>query len=128
MSIIIDVREAGINCFFFSTENEVNKIMSKRHDNTSRASEFICLRCLSKNQVGDKIRRPNMREKDHVKNLCCLCTKLQMRTKNLEVRWCDDFDERMEYAKKIKSKYYDENNELLPEWKTENMYVGKVVD
>ena len=36
--------------------------MSKRHDNTSRASEFICLRCLSKNQVGDKIRRPNMRE------------------------------------------------------------------
>ena len=102
--------------------------MCKRHDNTNRASEFICLRCLSKNQVGDKIRRPNMREKDHVKNLCCLCTKLQMRTKNLEVRWCDDFDARMEYAKKIKSKYYDENNELLPEWQTENMYVGKVVD
>lgn len=68
--------------------------MCKRHDNTNRSSEFICLRCLSKNQVGDKIRRPNMREKDHVKNLCCLCTKLQMRTKNLEVRWCDDFDER----------------------------------
>lgn len=63
--------------------------------------------------------------KDHIKNLCCLCTKLQMRTKNLEVRWCDDFDEKMEYAKKIKSKYYDENNELLPEWQTENMYVGK---
>ena len=72
--------------------------MCKRHDNTDRSSEFICLRCLSKNQVGDKMRRPNMREKDHVKNLCCLCTKLQMRTKNLEVRWCDDFDERMEYA------------------------------
>ena len=52
--------------------------MSKRHDNTNRSSEFICLRCLSKNQVGDKMRRPNMREKDHVKNLCCLCTKLQM--------------------------------------------------
>lgn len=90
--------------------------MCKRHDNTNRSSEFICLRCLSKNQVGDKMRRPNMREKDHVKNLCCLCTKLQMRTKNLEVRWCDDFDERMEYAKKIKPRYYDENNELLPEW------------
>ena len=91
--------------------------MCKRHDNTNRSSEFICLRCLSKNQVGDKMRRPNMREKDHI--------KLQMRTKNLEVRWCDDFDERMEYAKKIKSKYYDENNELLPEWQTENMYVEK---
>ena len=59
--------------------------MCKRNDNTDRSSEFICLRCLKKNQVGDKIRRPNMREKDHVKNLCCLCTKLQMRTKNLEV-------------------------------------------
>lgn len=75
--------------------------MCKRHDNTNRSSEFICLRCLNKNQVGDKMRRPNMREKDHVKNLCCLCTKLQMRTKNLEVRWCDDFDERMEYARKL---------------------------
>ena len=41
--------------------------MCKRHDNTNRSSEFICLRCLSKNQVGDKMRRPNMREKDHVK-------------------------------------------------------------
>lgn len=75
--------------------------------------------------VGDKMRRPNMREKDHIKNLCCLCTKLQMRTKNLEVRWCNDFDERMEYAKKIKPRYYDENNELLPKWQTENMYIGK---
>ena len=37
--------------------------MCKRHDNTNRSSEFICLRCLSKNQVGDKMRRPNMREK-----------------------------------------------------------------
>lgn len=96
--------------------------MCKRHDNTNRSSEFICLRCLSKNQVGDKMRRPNMREKDHVKNLFCLCTKLQMRTKNLEVRWCDDFEERMEYAKKIKPRYYDENNELLLEWQTENIY------
>ena len=101
--------------------------MCKRHDNTNRSSEFICLRCLSKNQVGDKMRRPNMREKDHVKNLWCLCTKLQMRTKNLEVRWCDDFDERMEYAKKIKSKYYDKNNELLPKWQTENMYIEREV-
>lgn len=52
--------------------------MSKRHDNTSRASEFICLRCLSKNQVGDKIRRPNMRENYPeiditVDASCCAC-------------------------------------------------------
>lgn len=62
-------------CFFFVAKNEVIN-MCKRHDNTNKSSEFICLRCLSKNQVGDKMRRPNMREKDHVKNLCCLCTKL----------------------------------------------------
>lgn len=37
--------------------------MSKRHDNTNRSSEFICLRCLSKNQVGDKMRRQNMRKR-----------------------------------------------------------------
>ena len=37
--------------------------MCKRHDNTNRSSEFICLRCLNKNQVGDKMCRPNMREK-----------------------------------------------------------------
>lgn len=101
--------------------------MSKKYDNTKKSSQFICLRCLKKNQVGDKMRRPNMRKKNHVKNLFCLCTHLEERTKNLEVRWNDDFDERMRYAKKIRSKYYDKNNELLPEWKTENMYVGKVV-
>lgn len=83
---------------------------------------------MKRNQVGDKMKRPKTREKDHVKNLLCLCTHLQMRTKNLEVRWCDDFEERMEYAKKIKSKYYNKNNELLHKWKTENMYVGKVVN
>lgn len=48
-----------------------------------------------------------------------------MRTKNLEVRWCDDFSERMKWAKEIKPTYYDENDELLPEWKTENMYIRK---
>lgn len=48
-----------------------------------------------------------------------------MRTKNLEVRWCDDFSERMKRAKEMKPTYYDENDELLPEWKTENMYIRK---
>lgn len=50
-----------------------------------------------------------------------------MRTKNLEVRWCDDFSERMERAREMKPTYYDDNNELLDEWKTENMYIRKVV-
>lgn len=48
-----------------------------------------------------------------------------MRTKNLEVRWCDDFSESMKRAKEMKPTYYDENDELLSEWKTENMYIRK---
>lgn len=48
-----------------------------------------------------------------------------MKTKNLEVRWCDDFSERMERAREMKSTYYDDNNELLDEWQTENMYIRK---
>lgn len=51
-----------------------------------------------------------------------------MKTKNLEVRWCDDFSERMERAREMRSTYYDDHNELLDEWKTENMYIGRVAD
>lgn len=102
--------------------------MCKRNGHPKRSSKFICLRCLKENRVGDGIPRPNTKEKDHVKDIICLCTHLKMKTKNLEVRWCDDFDECMERARKIKTKYYDENNELLPEWKTENMYIRKVAD
>lgn len=65
------------------------------------------------------------KEKGHIKNLACLCVGLQMKTKNLEVRWCDDFSERMERAREMKSTYYYDNNELLDEWKTENMYIRK---
>lgn len=50
-----------------------------------------------------------------------------MKTKNLEVRWCDDMVERMKKAKQLKPKYYDKNNELLPKWQTENMYVEREV-
>ena len=99
--------------------------MCKRNGHPERSSQFICLRCLKENKVGDGIPRPNTKEKDHIKDIICLCTHLGMKTKNLEVRWCDNFDERMKYAKKIKSKYYDKNNNLLVEWQTENMYTRK---
>lgn len=102
--------------------------MCKRNGNPKHNSRFICLHCLQENKVGAGISRPKTKEKNHVKNLTCLCVGLQMRTKNLEVRWCDDFSERMEQAKEMKSTYYDGNNELLDEWKTENMYIRKVVD
>ncbi|RHP24422.1 hypothetical protein DWZ63_10740 [Clostridium sp. AF34-13] len=102
--------------------------MCKRNGHPERSSKFICLRCLRENQVGSGIPRSNTKEKDHVKDIICLCTHLEMKTKNLEVRWCDDMGERMRRAMQLKSKYYDENNELLPEWQTENMYVEREVD
>lgn len=101
--------------------------MCKRNGNPKHNSRFICLRCLQENKVGAGISRPKTKEKNHVKNLACLCVGLQMKTKNLEVRWCDDLSEQMERARKIKPTYYDDNNELLDEWKTENMYIRKVV-
>lgn len=94
--------------------------MYKRKGSPKRSSRFICLRCLKENYVGSGISRPNTKEKDHKKDLCCMCTNFEVKTKNLEVRWKDNFDERMEYAKKIRSEYYDENDELLPKWKEES--------
>lgn len=102
--------------------------MCKINRNPKHNSRFICLRCLQENKVGAGIPRPKTKEKDHIKNLTCLCVGLQMKTKNLEVRWCDDFSERMERAREMKSTYYDDHNELLDEWKTENMYIGRVAD
>lgn len=99
--------------------------MCKRNGNPKHSSRFICLRCLKENGVGDGIPRPKTKEIDHIKDITCLCVGLQIKTKNLEVRWCDNFTERMERAVELKPRYYDENNELLPEWQTENMYVGK---
>lgn len=101
--------------------------MCKRNGHPERSSKFICLRCLRENQVGSGIPRPNTKEKDHVKDIVCLCTHLEMKTKNLEVRWCDDIGERMIRAMQLKPKYYDENNELLSKWQTENMYVEREV-
>lgn len=101
--------------------------MCKRNGHPERSSKFICLRCLRENQVGSCIPRSNTKEKDHVKDIICLCTHLEMKTKNLEVRWCDDMGERMRRAMQLKSKYYDENNKLLPQWQMENMYVEREV-
>lgn len=87
--------------------------MYKRSGNPDHSSRFICLRCLKENKVGDGIPRPNLREKNHIKDLTCLCTGLIYKTENLEVRYCDSFDERMERAKEIQCKHYDENGNYV---------------
>ena len=76
--------------------------------NPKRKSRFICLRCLNENVVGDGIQRENQREFGHIKNLYCLCTGLQERTKNLEVRYCDNYPDMLIEAEILSIQYYDE--------------------
>ena len=80
-----------------------------KNGNPKRASRWICIKCLKENRVGDGIqRRGHQREKYHVKDLACLCTGLTEQTKNIEVRWCDSFQEMMEVAKELHREYYIE--------------------
>lgn len=92
-----------------------------KNGNAKKSSRFICLRCLKENCVGQGILRPNTKEKDHIKNLRCLCVHMEYKTKNLEVRWCDDFKERMNKAKEIRHKFYDDDGKYIGEYDNECM-------
>ena len=83
-----------------------------KNGNPKRSSRFICLCCLQENLIGQGIQRINgQREKNHKKNLyCVICNK---RTVNLEVRNMDDFNDKMMYAKKIRSNYYDADGKYI---------------
>ena len=75
--------------------------------NPKKKSRWICLKCLKENHVGDGIQRGSrQREKYHIKDLSCLCSDINEQTKNLEVRYCDNFQEMMIKAKKIHRKFY----------------------
>lgn len=72
--------------------------------NPKKKSQFICLRCLKINQLGDGIQRIQQREKGHIKDLTCLsCGCI---TKNLEIRYCDWLEEMMDRAEKLHIEYY----------------------
>ena len=48
------------------------------------------------------------REKYHIKDLHCInpeCRDMEI-TKNIEVRWCDNYEEVYKIAKEIRDKYY----------------------
>ena len=77
-----------------------------RFGNPKKMSRFICCRCLKENTVGQHIQRKSQREKGHVKDLTCLCTGLKEVTKNIEVRYCDNFEEMMNKAEKLHIEYY----------------------
>ena len=87
--------------------------MYKRNGHPDHSSRFICLRCLKENKVGDGIPRLRLKEKDHIKDLACLCTGLKYVTENLEVRYCDDFNERMKRAREIQSEHYDKDGNYV---------------
>lgn len=82
--------------------------------NPERKSKFICIHCLQENHVGDGIQRKpgECREKYHIKHLVCLCTGLQRRTVNMEVRYCDNFDEIMDKVIKVRDQYYNDYIEI----------------
>lgn len=86
--------------------------MKWKNGNPKKSSRFICLHCLEENRVGLGIqRRGKQREKDHIKDLFCInCNTV---TKNLEVRYCDDFTEEVIRAMEIQNDYYSEENTFI---------------
>ena len=70
------------------------------------------------------MQRSRTREKDHIKNLSCLCVHMKYQTKNLEVRWCDDFKERMVRAIEMQPDFYDSNGNYIGEY--DESCIGKV--
>lgn len=79
--------------------------------NPKRSSKFLCLCCMQINQLGTGIqRRGHTREKYHIKDLTCLnCNGEQ--TKNIEIRWCDDYSEVYNKALKLRKQYYSDKTE-----------------
>ena len=72
--------------------------------NPKKKSSFICLSHVGINQIGNGIQRSNQREKNHIKDLYCLqCRHV---TKNLEVRYCDSFQEMIRKAEELHREYY----------------------
>ena len=75
-----------------------------RMGNPKKKSQFICLKHLGINHLGDGIQRGNQREKGHVKDLYCpVCME---DVKCLEIRHCDWLEEMMNNAEKLHKEIY----------------------
>lgn len=78
-----------------------------KNGNPKKSSHFICIKHQGENCLGAGIQRGgHQREKWHRKDLYCV--KCREVTKNLEVRWCDDYIEAYEIAEKLREEYYPE--------------------
>lgn len=88
------------------------KLSRYKNGNPKRASQFICCKHCGENYIGTGIQRGgHQREKLHCKDLFCICC--QTVTKNLEVRWCDDYLEVFEKAQEMREKYYPKENNRI---------------
>ena len=75
-----------------------------KYGNPKKKSRFICLKHCGENLVGLGIQRSKQRERKHIKDLYCLqCGEV---VKNLEVRYCDIFQEMMDEAEKLHIEIY----------------------
>ena len=82
--------------------------------NPKKSSRFICCKCLKENQIGSGIQRANQRSKYHIKDLTCINSGCNGDiTKNIEVRYCDSFDEMMQKAEELHREYYNNTFEHI---------------
>lgn len=83
------------------------RLIKRRYGKPKEASRFICCKCLQENCVGRGIQRSHQREKFHIKDLTCINTGCDGKiTKNIEVRYNDDYDEVFQKAIELHEYYY----------------------
>ena len=83
----------------------------RRYGYPEMSSRFICIKCLKENCVGQGIQRGRMREREHIKDLTCINKGCNNEiTKNLEVRFCDNYLDLLPKAIELHKLYYIDNN------------------
>lgn len=97
-----------------------------RMGNPKKMSKFICLKHCGENHVLDGLQRGgHQREKKHIKDAFCI--ECQDITKNLEVRYCDSFDEMMQKAEELHREYYLWMDYSIAEMEDKNMDEAKMI-
>lgn len=84
-----------------------------KNGNPKRTSQFLCLHCMKINQLSGIQRGGHQREKYHIKDLLCInpeCKDFSY-TKNIEIRWCDTYEDIYEKAIQIREQYYSDKTE-----------------
>ena len=104
-NILIKPSENNLVAFQWRKQKGCDKMCRCRMGNPKKMSRFICLKHCGENHVLDGLQRGgHQREKKHIKDAFCI--ECQDITKNLEVRYCDSFDEMMQKAKELHREYY----------------------